>query len=128
MRGAYVQNEKKLSRYAEEIEAGRLPAVRGVLRTADDELRRDVIHELMCNLRVDVPAIEARHGVRFATVFADDLARLQPLVDEGMVVVEAQALRVTPLGALFLRNIAMCFDRYFWEKHDGSDRTFSRTV
>src|SRR5262245_29392277 len=65
VRGAYVQNEKKLSTYGEAVRAGRLPIERGVARSADDELRRDVIHELMCNLRVDVREIEGRYGVRF---------------------------------------------------------------
>jgi oxygen-independent coproporphyrinogen-3 oxidase len=129
VRGAYVQNEKKLSDYADAVRAGRLPVERGVVRTADDELRRDVIHELMCNLVVDVPAIEARHGVRFASAFAPDLERLRPLAAEGMVRIERDAIRATPLGALFLRNLAMCFDRYWREKHEGGDKpTFSRTV
>jgi oxygen-independent coproporphyrinogen-3 oxidase len=129
VRGAYVQNEKKLSDYAEQVRAGRLPVERGVVRTADDDLRRDVIHELMCNLFVDVPAIEARHGVRFAATFAPDLERLRPFEAEGMVRIERDAIRATPLGALFLRNLAMCFDRYWREKHEGGDKpTFSRTV
>jgi oxygen-independent coproporphyrinogen-3 oxidase len=129
VRGAYVQNEKKLSTYEEAVRAGRLPIERGVARSADDELRRDVIQELMCNLRVDVRALEARHGVSFQQTFAEDLRRLAPYAAEGMVEVGADALQVTPLGALFLRNLAMCFDRYWREKHEGGERpTFSRTV
>jgi hypothetical protein len=49
VRGAMFQNEKKLSRYRDMVEAGRLPAVRGVVRNRDDEIRADVIHRLMCN-------------------------------------------------------------------------------
>ena len=129
VRGAYVQNEKKLSRYEEALRAGRLPIERGVVRSADDELRRDLIQELMCNLRVDVRALEARHGVRFPEAFAEDLRRLAPYAAEGMIEVQSDALQVTPLGALFLRNLAMCFDRYWREKHEGGERqTFSRTV
>jgi len=129
VRGAYVQNEKKLSRYEEDVRAGKLPVERGVVRTADDELRRDVIHELMCNLVIDVPSIEARHGVDFQQVFAVDLERLRPLADEGMVTIGDREIRATPLGALFLRNLAVCFDRYWREKHEGGDKpTFSRTV
>jgi len=129
VRGAYVQNEKKLSRYEEDVRAGRLPVERGVLRSADDELRRDVIHELMCNLVIDVPSVEVRHGVRFAEAFAEDLRRLRPFEAEGMVEVRPATIRATPLGALFLRNLAMCFDRYWREKHEGGDTPiFSRTV
>jgi oxygen-independent coproporphyrinogen-3 oxidase len=129
VRGAYVQNEKKLSRYAEDVLAGKLPVERGVVRTADDELRRDVIHGLMCNLVIDVPTIERGHGVDFRATFAEDLERLAPYAAEGMVTIADDAIRATPLGALFLRNLAMCFDRYWREKHEGGDKpTFSRTV
>ncbi len=127
--GAYVQNAKKLSDYTHAIEQGLLPAERGVRRDADDELRRDVIHALMCNFRVDVPAIEAAHGVRFAETFAAELKRLAEHEREGLVRVTPERIEATPAGELFVRNLAMCFDRYFWEKEGGDERpVFSRTV
>lgn len=129
LRGAYVQNAKKLSRYTEELAAGRLPVERGVLLRGEDELRRAVISELMCNFRVDKRAIERRFGVAFDSVFAVDLERLRPLVDEGLARVDGDSLGATPIGELFVRNLAMCFDTYWREKHEGGDRpVFSRTV
>jgi oxygen-independent coproporphyrinogen-3 oxidase len=100
-----------------------------VRRSADDELRRTVIHELMCNFRVDARAIERQYGIDFATYFADDLALLAPHERDGMVVVSAAGLQATPVGELFVRNLAMCFDRYQREKHaEGTKPVFSRTV
>jgi oxygen-independent coproporphyrinogen-3 oxidase len=129
VRGSYVQNEKKLSTYEEAISAGRLPVVRGVARSADDELRRTVIHELMCNFRVDIRAIERQYGIDFAAYFADDLALLEPHVGEGMVTVTTERIDATPTGELFVRNLAMCFDRYQREKHAADSKpAFSRTV
>jgi oxygen-independent coproporphyrinogen-3 oxidase len=129
VRGSYFQNEKKLSTYEEVITEGRLPVYRGVRRSADDELRRTVIHELMCNFRVDARAIERQYGIDFATYFTDDLALLAPHERDGMVVVSADGLRATPVGELFVRNLAMCFDRYQREKHaEGTKPVFSRTV
>ncbi len=125
VRGGYWQNAKKLSRYREQIEADRFPIERGVVRDADDELRRDVIHELMCNFALDVPAIEKRHGVEFERVFADDLVRLAEYEREGMVERSPGRIEVTPLGELFVRNLAMCFDRY---RHGSETTTFSSTV
>ncbi len=80
VRGAYVQNEKKLSVYAERINAGALPVARGVARTPDDDLRRTVIHELMCNFRVDRRAIEAQYGITFATYFEPRPQRCWPIM------------------------------------------------
>ena len=129
VRGAYVQNEKKLSTYGEAIEAGRLPAVRGVARSADDELRREVIHELMCNFRVDVASVERRHGIVFGERFAEDLRLLADCERDGLVKIYGSWIEATPVGELFVRNLAMCFDRYQRERHAEAARpVFSRTV
>ncbi len=129
VRGAYVQNEKKLSVYAERIRAGQLPITRGVSRTADDEVRRTVIHELMCNFAVDGDAIAARYGIDFNRYFAADLALLAEYEVEGLVRILPNGVAATPVGELFVRNLAMCFDRYQREVHAGEQRpVFSRTV
>ena len=129
VQGAYVQNQKKLSTYEEALDAGRLPVMRGYARSADDDLRRTVIHELMCNFEVRPAEIEAQFGIDFASTFAADLALLEPHAAAGMVEVTPEHIRATPKGELFVRNLAMCFDRYQREKHaDGDKPMFSRTV
>lgn len=129
VRGSYVQNEKKLSTYEESINAGRLPVARGVRRSVDDEVRRAVIHELMCNFRVDTREIERRFAIDFASYFAEDLALLAPHEREGMVQVSPSRIEATPIGEVFIRNLAMCFDRYQREKHSADSKpVFSRTV
>lgn len=129
VRGAYVQNTKKLSVYQSELAAGRLPVARGVARSRDDEIRRDLIHELMCNFRVDTTAIAARYGIDFADYFAEDLGMLAPYGQEGLVRMEGGVIEAMPVGELFVRNLAMCFDRYQREKHAAeSGPVFSRTV
>jgi oxygen-independent coproporphyrinogen-3 oxidase len=129
VRGAYVQNDKKLSGYRDAIAAGRLPVMRGLVRSPDDEIRNHVIHEIMCNARVDVRPVEERFGIRFAEYFAEDLRRLRAPGNEALVRVGEEAIEATPVGELFLRNLAICFDRWWREKHEGSERpVFSRTV
>jgi oxygen-independent coproporphyrinogen-3 oxidase len=126
---AYVQNEKKLSAYQEAITRDLLPVQRGVRRSHDDAVRRHVIHELMCNFRVEIPEVEERFGVDFAGYFQEDLSRLREHEREGMVQVQEATIRATPLGELFVRNLAMCFDRYWRERHERGDTpVFSRTV
>ncbi|MFI5280889.1 MAG: oxygen-independent coproporphyrinogen III oxidase [Gemmatimonadales bacterium] len=129
VRGAYVQNEKKLSIYGEAITAGRLPVAKGLARTFDDEVRRAIIEELMCNFRVDTEAFAQRHEIDFASYFAQDLALLEEPQREGLVSITPGRIEATPVGELFVRNLAMCFDRYQREKHDAEARpVFSRTV
>lgn len=129
VRGAYVQNEKKLSTYEDAINAGQLPVARGVRRSADDEVRRTVIHELMCNFCIDTAAIERQYGIDFGRYFAEDLALLAAHETEGMVRIAPDRIEATPVGELFVRNLAICFDRYQRERHDAESRpVFSRTV
>jgi oxygen-independent coproporphyrinogen-3 oxidase len=129
VRGAYVQNEKKLSTYEEAVSAGVLPVARGIARTADDDVRRKVIHELMCNFRVDIGAIEREYGIDFHAYFAGDLSELEVHEREGMARLTDTAIEATAVGELFVRNHAMCFDRYQRERHANAERpVFSRTV
>jgi len=129
VRGAMFQNEKKLSRYRDLVDAGHLPAIRGIVRSRDDEIRADVIHRLMCNFVIDIVAVEALWGIDFRDTFASDLELLVPYQKEGLVLVEKETIRATPTGELFVRNLAMCFDRYMREKHAGErEPVFSRTV
>ncbi|MCA8979176.1 MAG: oxygen-independent coproporphyrinogen III oxidase [Planctomycetes bacterium] len=129
VRDAYVQNAKKLSTYREAIEAGRLSVERGVVCNADDVLRRDVIHDLMCNFRVETARVEAKYGIDFAKAFAEDLEALAEHEANGMVKISDELIEATPQGELFIRNLAMCFDRYWREKHSGGDKpVFSQTV
>jgi len=102
---------------------------RGVARTADDDIRRTVIHELMCNFRVDMVAIERAYGIDFHDYFAADLGELERHAREDMVRVGDRMIEATAVGELFVRNLAMCFDRYQRERHANAERpVFSRTV
>jgi oxygen-independent coproporphyrinogen-3 oxidase len=126
--GAYVQNAKKLSTYREALEAGRLPTERGVALSTDDRLRRHVIHSLMCNFAVDMRAVESRFDISFADYFAEDLALLIEHERTGMVTIEADVIRATELGQVFVRNLAMCFDTYLRRGERDDSKPFSRTV
>ncbi len=126
--GLYVQNAKKLTTYRAAIEAGELSAERGVLREGDDELRRAVIHDLMCNFKIDVASHEERFGINFMEYFAPDLKLLEPLVEEGLAVVGHNQVEATPIGELFVRNLAICFDRRIRESKESTGPSFSQTV
>ena len=51
-------------------------------------------------------------GVDFTDYFEADLASLGDLEADGLLQREEAGLRVTPLGRLFIRIIAMRFDAY----------------
>ena len=128
--GAYAQNQKKLPRYYDAIDQGSLPIDRGYRLSADDQLRRYVITQLMCNFHLDKRAVEARFGIVFDLAFERELAELarpDGLIANGFVSASREAVHVEPLGRLFVRNVAMLFDRYLLDKKTDAP-IFSRTV
>jgi oxygen-independent coproporphyrinogen-3 oxidase len=128
--GCYVQNARKLSTYRRELQQGRLPVERGRVLDADDEIRRAVILDMMCNFRVEPSKIEDRFGIDFESYFAHELGELRSpggLVDEGFVEIDASGIGVVGRGRLFVRNAAMIFDRYLHTAH-ATEPVFSRTV
>jgi len=130
VRGAFAQNEKKLSRYYEVLDFGRFPVERGYALNRDDAIRRETITRLMCNLWLDTRAIESEFGIEFAAYFAPELAALTDEggpVSEGFVAIEPDHIEVVGLGRFFVRNVAMTFDRYLSSRITDKP-IFSRTV
>jgi oxygen-independent coproporphyrinogen-3 oxidase len=106
----YWQNEKELPEYCAAVDAGRVPLQRGYAVTAEDQIRRETIMRVMCDLSLDYAAMSAKLGLNFTDHFAAELAALAPFEADGLVKRTATGLEVTEGGRLFIRNIAMCFD------------------
>jgi len=123
----YMQNEKNLKRYQDRVAATGFAVERGLKLTRDDQIRRDAITRVMCDLELDFAAFGREWGIAFTDYFVDALTDLRPLADDGLVEVRADKIKVTPTGRLFLRNIGMCFDRYLKEAASAQPR-YSRTV
>ncbi len=125
--GAYAQSVHKLRDWAAGIERGELPVERGAALSADDLLRRHAINQVMCQLRLDLREIEARFGGEARAALAADLkGKGEELLADGLITFDGDLLRVTPLGQLLVRNVAMLFDAYL--KKSSGKKQFSRTV
>ena len=124
--GTYVQNAKTLPEYYSALDNDELPTVRGWIATRDDVIRRAVIMALMCQGHVDFEAIDLAHLISMREYFADEIERLKPFVDEGLVVVDEQSIQVTPLGWYFVRGVAMVFDKYLL--NNVRTATFSKII
>jgi oxygen-independent coproporphyrinogen-3 oxidase len=132
VQGAFVQNTKKLPEYYEAVGSGHFPIERGYELNPDDEIRRFVITELMCNFRLEVADVEERFGIEFANYFAAELSKLtdgeNSPVSDHLVTVAADRITVEPTGRMFVRNICMIFDTYLAARTGGPKPVFSRTV
>ena len=128
--GGYFQNQRNLGEYLRTVDAQGLATERGVLRTSDDVVRGEIIRTLMCTGQLDLAALERRFGLRFATTFAPELAALRRLEGDGLVRLDLAAARLelTPLGVVFVRNVAREFDVYRRKPREGGPARFSATV
>jgi oxygen-independent coproporphyrinogen-3 oxidase len=132
----FAQNQRKLISYYRELDADTLPIHRGLALTEDDRRRRAVIQQLLCHGSLDPAVWQAWFGLDFDTYFHDALAHMADLEDDGLLVREAagggrRRLRLTPLGRIFCRNVAMRFDAYLQgaASHTaGSVPMFSKTL
>ena len=123
----YVQNHKKMDDYYKALDNNQLPIMRGVTLNKDDQLRREVITELMCNFRLKKSTIERKYSIPFDTYFSEALSNLKSLEGDGLIELGKDQLKVTDNGRLLIRNIVMYFDYYLMKKQ-GDKPQFSRTV
>ncbi len=120
----YFQNVKNPAEYEKRVLETGVATLRGCLLTTDDERRKWIIQRLMCEFTLSPKAYRARFDGDLARDFGAALDELEPFVDDGLLAREGDSWKVTPLGRLFVRNIAMVFDAYL----DRSKNLYSRTV
>ena len=123
---AYVQNRRDLAGYRDAVAREGSATFRGIRLTAEDALRRAVIERLLCHGRVVKGEIEDSFGIDFDAHFADALRKLSACAQDGLIELDPSEIRATPLGRIFLRNLAMPFDAYLSEATDKP--VFSKTL
>ncbi len=94
--------------------AGQLTADRGIVRSADDRLRGEVIERLLCTGRAHIGPLMSR----------DICHALAPFLDRGLALLSGDLLEIMADGLPYARTIAALFDPY--RQH--SPRRFSSAV
>jgi oxygen-independent coproporphyrinogen-3 oxidase len=121
----YWQNEKDLGSYYAALDAATIPIAKAYFMIEDDKIRREVIMQLMCNLELDFESVSRKVRLDIADYFRVELDSLRDLEADGLIRRSEGALKVTELGRMFIRNIAMRFDAYLPNE---TERRFSRTI
>lgn len=107
----YVQNDAGTRSYCTQIDSGDLATRKGYALTADDRVRADIIERIMCDFRVDLQQICARHGAKPSDVLQSAI-RLHTLIADGVVHLEGHVLSVTDDARHLVRSVASAFDAY----------------
>ena len=107
----YVQNAAALPEWRDKVRAGEIPTKRGIALSAEDRLRRDVIEQLMCQGRVNLGRIAARHGAD-PEKLREVAPKLQAMAADGVVDWDGDTIAVRPEARPFVRTVAAVFDTY----------------
>lgn len=125
---AYAQNQREVPAYQGAVAARGIATMRGYRLSADDRLRRAVIGRLLCHAVIPKREVETEFVIDFDEYFAPELEHLDDCRAEGLVTLTPDEIRVTPLGRIFIRNLAMPFDRYLHEQQMDKRPLFSKTL
>lgn len=121
---SYSQNVKDLQAYSARIDAGQFPIERGYVLNPEDKLRRSLIMQIMCNLRLEYSRESERLGVDIRSHFAREIDSLGEFEADGLLQRSDSEIRLTDTGRFFIRNIAMVFDQYL----QPNEQRYSKTV
>ena len=121
--GLLVQNEKHVGRYRLRAANGGLAGARGIVRSADDRLRGDIIERLLCDGSVDLSDVARAHGACLGPLHGA-LGGLRELVAHDLVRVQGWRVTVRDEGRAYARLAAAAFDSY----RQPDAQRFSRAV
>ena len=125
LENTYIQNHKILSAYYRLLDANKLPIERGVILSLDDQIRRWVINALMCQFKINKQQFKQAFQMDFDEYFLAEQGHIRQCVDEELLFMDNDSIRVSEAGKFFIRNICMGFDRYFKEQ---TSKRFSQTI
>lgn len=115
----YSQNVKGIAEYIAAIEAGRLPVEKGYALADGQLITREAINELMCNKRVCWSDVATKLGVSVGQVVEQvgvSTEVLDGFAADGLIEYTSEAITVTELGSIFIRNVAASFDRAYQQQ------------
>ncbi len=111
----YACNPREIELYYQAIGQGHLATCRGFVLSPEDILRRTVIMTIMCRFQIIKSQIEEQFGIDFDKTFAYELKKLQAYAKHDLVELTPETITVSAKGKIFVRAVAMQFDRYLRE-------------
>ncbi|MBU3924005.1 MAG: oxygen-independent coproporphyrinogen III oxidase [Nanoarchaeota archaeon] len=108
----YFKNEGTLTGYNEKVSEGRFPVEKGWKLSEDDKIRRDVSMGIRSKLELDFCDIGEKYNINFNRYFADEVSMLGDFVDDGIIRLSEDVLKLTERGMPFVGYVSKVFDVY----------------
>ncbi|NWG23681.1 MAG: oxygen-independent coproporphyrinogen III oxidase [Pseudorhodoplanes sp.] len=107
----FAQNAPDMAAYSRMLDAGGFATAKGLALSPDDRMRGQIIERLMCDMSVDLGAIDLPDSMH-AVDFSSELDSLVPLARDGIVQIAGRRVTMTEQGRPFVRLVAAAFDGY----------------
>lgn len=108
----YYQNEHQIEAYSAAVTQQGTAVRRGVRLTRDDQIRRAVITQLICQFELFTDQISQAYDIDFDGYFVQEKPELQAFEQDGLITRNGSHIQVSAAGRLLIRRICMAFDRY----------------
>jgi oxygen-independent coproporphyrinogen-3 oxidase len=117
---------RTLEDYHSVLEKDNIPVFRGYKLNFNDELRREVITQLICHFRIEYQTIEDLFKINFKNYFSDELKILKGIEKDDLLQVNSNTIEILPAGRFLIRNICSVFDIYL--DANKSKNNFSKMI
>lgn len=105
-----TRNARQLEEYEAALDASRLPVAGGLRPGPEQRLRAAAMEALACRRELDLTALSREYGCNAGVLLADDLQRLAPFCEAGLLERQGERLHLTPDGAWGLTRLLAAFD------------------
>ena len=116
----YSQNYYDLKSYKNSLKEKQFPILRGMKLKKDDQIRQYVTQQLRSYFRVDFKYIEKHYGIIATEYFKKEIDILQEYIDDGLLEISEDNIKLSSIGRDFSQNITNVFDAY-----DPPEKSFS---
>ena len=123
----YSQNTKSIEDYIKVVNSGHLPVIKGYSINEREIIIREVINELMCNLKINFEILSERMNLNIDEIKSNiriNKEALQNFADDGIIEFDENNINMTEDGLLFIRNVAASLDPLL----DTQKKSFSKSV
>lgn len=114
--GIIIQNPKSLKQYYSSFsdDKNNSPFLHctGLVCSQDDTIRAFLIKDLMCHYRISISTLSKKFAIDPISYFQSEFSQLKEFIDDQILRETTDGYEVNKDCYLFIRNIAMCFDRY----------------
>jgi oxygen-independent coproporphyrinogen-3 oxidase len=129
LRASYAQSQRGVAAWEQAVRERGVATMRGHRLSRADVERRWIINRILCHGELRAREYEETFGRAFAEAYKPELASLEEARADGLIECGADgSLRMTPIGRLLVRTVAMAFDAYLPGQQKSGERIFSKTV